>query len=360
MKNFLLFLFFVIPIVIFSQKISCEETVQLYIIALEDFQSSPLLLHEEDKEMLVTKPWSCQTGYPSKIGKTKVKWFFFDDNLSDILKGDITKHNGRSFLSVSHNQQSPDTVKVRVHQKTLGQLEKGWSIKSVNEKIYPEYRKKNHDFLFVKVDSKWILKDKSNNADPMTPKKQEIEDIFQMGNKLNRLGKYQEALEHVERSMAMDSSAYQRYMFKADIKVKLGMFDSAISDVTKCIERCDCPTRELHGPSYYLKRAEIHLLKGDNSSALEDTNQSILLNPNNYKAYVSRAKLSIRFQKFESALVDLNKAMEMKNNQAEIYLLRGTVNIALGNNKAACPDLEIAIGAGFEQHRIWVEENCKY
>lgn len=359
MKNIILILILTVPIVAFSQKISCEETVQLYLIALEDFQTSPLILHKKDNEMLVTKPWVCQTALPSKVGDVKVKWFGFDDDLSEILEGDIKKHNGRSVILISHRQSSPDTVTVYVYQKILGNLETGRSFAPINEDIYTEYKKKNHDFLFVRNDSNWTLEAKSNDLNPITSKEQEIEEIFQKGNSLNSEGKYKEALDHVNRSMAMDSSMYQRYMFRARIKIKLGMFDSAISDVTKCIERCDCPTREFHVPSYYLERAEIHTLKGDNASALSDIEKSISLNPKAWKAYFSRAALLCQEKDFENALIDLNKAIELGANRIETYYLRGMVNIALGNDKAACSDLMVAINAGFEKPKNWVEENCK-
>ena len=348
-----------LPAVVMSQKISDEDAAKLYVEALTDFESSPLKIHEKDKKVLVTQSAINAAEFPNKIGQSEVKWIRLDDNLSDDLKGDIEKHNGRSVITISHRQSSADSVKVRVDQWIISNLSAGLTISPIDKKLYDEYLNKNHDYLFVKFDSKWLLIEKSKDLDPTTALQQEIEDIFQEGNRLNRQGKFKEALDHVERSMAMDSSLYQRYMFKADIKVELGMYESAISDITKCIERCDCSTREFHVPSYYLKRSEIHRLNNNYDAALDDINMSISLNPNAWKAYLARATVLMKLDDFQSALTDLNKSMELDQDQVVIYYLRGLVNIALENNRAACSDLKTAIEGGFEQPKNWVKDNCK-
>ena len=98
------------------------------------------------------------------------------------------------------------------------------------------------------------------------------EEIFQRGNKLEREGRYKEALVFVDSSLSIDSSLYQRYGFRADIKVKLGMIESAIIDISRCIEKCNCPTRKFHVSNYYLERSELQFRINDESAALDDIN----------------------------------------------------------------------------------------
>jgi tetratricopeptide (TPR) repeat protein len=359
MKNFIIVCIIALPLAGISQTLSCKEAAKIYTIVLEDFQSSPLLLHEMDRQMLVTKPQSCHTNLPSNIGNSEVSWIHFDDIITGLLNTSKTNNSGRSVILITHNQPSPDSVTVRIDQWTLGDLEKGISLKPINIDIHPEYKNKNHDFTFIRVDSSWELVNKSNDANPQTQEQQEVEATFQKGNKLYQQGKYEEALYFVNESMAIDSSLYQRYMFRARIKVELQMFESAISDVTKCIERCDCSTREVHVPQYYLERAEIHMLNNDFTSALDDINKSISLHPDNWKAYDSRAVLYIQLEEFENALTDLNYSIQLNSKAVRSYYHRGIANLNLGFRNAACEDFQVAINAGYEEPVSWFSDNCK-
>src|SRR5690606_8957760 len=92
---------------------------------------------------------------------------------------------------------------------------------------------------------------------PISANSQSAEEIFQRGSSLGFDGKYKEALIYVDKSLNMDSSLYQRFGFRAELKTKLGMIDEAIDDVSRCIEKCKCPTRKYHVSDYYLERAQL-------------------------------------------------------------------------------------------------------
>ncbi|MBX2841372.1 MAG: hypothetical protein KTR26_06345 [Flammeovirgaceae bacterium] len=188
---------------------------------------------------------------------------------------------------------------------------------------------------------------------------QDAESIFQKGNSLSLKGKYKEALNYVNRSLELDSSLYQRYGFRAEIKTNLGMYESAIQDITKCINKCTCPTRKYHVASYYLERAELYIKKGDSQSALNDANSSIRTNPNEWKAYVYRSKLLLANSKNAKALSDLNKAITLDNNQAESFIMRGELLIKMGDKKAACQDFSKVLGWGFDEYELWIKKNCQ-
>lgn len=187
---------------------------------------------------------------------------------------------------------------------------------------------------------------------------QDAEEIFQKGNSLTWDGKYEEALDYVNRSLAIDSSLYQRFGFRAEIKENLGLYSEAIDDITKCINKCSCKTRKYHVASYYLERAELYIKKGDSTSALSDANNSIKTNPNDWKAYNYRSKLLIKNGQNQEALTDLNKSISIDNNQAESYQLRGELLVKLNRSKEACGDLTKIIGWGFDEYESWVKKNC--
>lgn len=359
MKSVLVILIMTLSFTVFSQKTSSKVITQLYISVLEYFENSPLKLHEKDNEILVSKAECDDMILPEKVGNSNVKWFCFDEGLSKVLKGDMKLHNGRSVILISYKQPSRDTIKVRIDQRTLKNIGKGTTYIPINEDIHPEYKSKNHNYFFVKIDSNWRLAKQTRRTNPITEKAKIVEDLFQKGNSLSRQGKYKKALECVEKSMALDSSLYQRYMFRATLKIKIGNFDSAISDVTTCLERCECSTKNIHVASYYLKRAEIHILNNDSFSARNDVDKSISLNPNNWKSYSLRATLLFASEDYKDALTDLNKSIDLNKNQADIYFLRGAVHLKIGNKGKACADFLIAIESGNEEPRNWVEENCE-
>lgn len=360
MKSILLVVItFALPLFAVSQKLSNEEVIQLYIEALEDFETSPLKLHKMDSKVLIDKPNCESTNLPNEIGKSAVEWFCFDQDLTQQLEGKLKKHNGRSVILTSHRQPHPDTITVRVDQWTLGNIGDGTRFIPINEDLQPEYKKKNHDFVFLKVDSKWKLIEKSNRLKSRTEKAKEIEEIFQKGNSLSREGKYKEALEHVERSMSMDSSLYQRYLFSADLKAKLGMYESAISDVSKCIERCNCTQRESHVSTYLIRRASLHEQNNDFDLAMADANESISFNSKSWQSYLFRGQLLAKSQQFQKALDDLNKSAELNDNKPEIFISRGLVHSKLGNMEEACSDFKIVKDWGFDEAKQWMKANCK-
>jgi len=350
---------FSLPLFAVSQELPKQEVVQLYIEALQDFESSPLKLHKMDSKILVAKPHCENRNLPARIGGSVVEWFCFDQNLPQQLDGKLEKHNGRSVILTSHRRPSPDTVIVRVDQWTLGNIDNRIRFIPINEDSHPEYKNKNHDYVFLKINSKWELIKKANRLRPLTEKDMEIEEIFQKGNSLSREGKYKEALEHVERSMAMDSSLYQRYLFRADLKAKLGMYESAISDVTKCIERCKCTNRKFHVSSYLLKRASLHEQSNDFDLAMADVSESIISNPKSWESYLYRGQLLAKSQKFNEALDDLNRAAELNDNEPAIFISRGLVHAKIGNMKEACSDFRILEDWGNEDAKKWLKANCK-
>jgi tetratricopeptide (TPR) repeat protein len=188
---------------------------------------------------------------------------------------------------------------------------------------------------------------------------QDAEEIFQQGNSLSMDGKYKEALAYVDRSLNMDSSLYQRFGFRAELKFKLGMIEEAIGDISRCIDKCKCPTRKYHVSDYYLERSELQLLLKNQQAAMEDVNKSISNNPNNWKAYNFRSGLFITNGQVPLALADLNKSFAINNNEATTLIVRGKLKIEIGDLEGACSDLSKVADWGFDEFDTWIEKNCK-
>lgn len=188
---------------------------------------------------------------------------------------------------------------------------------------------------------------------------QDTEAIFQKGNSLHSQGKYKEALEQVNLSLSMDSSLYQRYHFRAEIKENLGMIDSAIDDITKCIDRCTCPKRSFHVSSYLLKRANLHVLNENYNAALDDLDSSISNNPQNVLSYDLKSELLYQFGDKEEALKHLDKSIQVFDDNELSYMLRARLRLQTGNVDGACQDFRKLVEFGYDEMEAWIILNCK-
>ena len=187
---------------------------------------------------------------------------------------------------------------------------------------------------------------------------QNAEQIFQRGNALSENGKYEEALFYVDSSLNIDSSLYQRYGFRSELNFKLGRYEAAIVDITKCIERCKCTTRKYHVSYYLLERAQLQLLNGNREAAISDASKSITFNTNNWKSYNFRGIVRIKSGELNDALADLNRSIAIDDNQAESFITRGKLKIEMGDHVGACSDLSKVVSWGFDEFEPWIEENC--
>ncbi len=188
---------------------------------------------------------------------------------------------------------------------------------------------------------------------------QDAEGIFQRGNSLFSQGKFKEALIYVDSSLNIDSSLYQRYFFRAQIKFNLGMPESAINDLSRCIDKCNCPTRNHHVSDYYLKRGELQFYLKNQSKSMADINQSLSYNPKNWEAYNFRSLLFIGRGQIQLALADLDKSYLINDNEATTLIARGKLRIEIGDIEGACVDLSKVVDWGFDEFEPWLSNNCR-
>ena len=188
---------------------------------------------------------------------------------------------------------------------------------------------------------------------------QRAEELFQRGNSLSFNEQYEEALVYVNQSLSMDSSLYQRYMFRAGLKAKLGMIESAIEDVNKCIERCKHKLRKYHVSSYYLERAKLQVLKNDRQQAIVDATKCISINLRSWQAYNFRADLLAKEGKLNDAITDLTKSIGIDENQSDSFIARGKLRIEIGDIEGACKDFSKVVEWGFDEFKPWIKNNCR-
>ena len=81
----------------------------------------------------------------------------------------------------------------------------------------------------------------------------------------------------------------------------------------------------------------------DFSSAIEDYNRVIELNPNFAVAYFNRGLVKARQNYFEDAVQDYSKYISLKPNNPKVYLIRADANARLNRNKEAIEDYSVYI-----------------
>jgi tetratricopeptide (TPR) repeat protein len=142
-------------------------------------------------------------------------------------------------------------------------------------------------------------------------------------------------------------------------RTQLGMIESAIADITKCINKCKCPTRMYHTSNYYLERAELYLRSNEVSASLADANKSISINAKNWPAYNFRSGLLVKSGKLQDALRDLDKSIQLNDNEASSFINRAKLRIEMGDIEGACGDLSKVRDWGIDDFDSWLKRNCK-
>jgi tetratricopeptide (TPR) repeat protein len=93
----------------------------------------------------------------------------------------------------------------------------------------------------------------------------------------------------------------------------------------------------------YHKHGVQELKKGNYVGALEDFTQTIRLEPDNPKAFVSRGMTYFYMQEFDKALSDLTQAIKLDPNDTEALANRGGVYVLIGEFDKAIADEDAAL-----------------
>lgn len=120
----------------------------------------------------------------------------------------------------------------------------------------------------------------------------------------------------------------------AQALTSLKKFDEALEHLNKSIDLND---KTGNG---YILRARLQAAKGDNAKAEEDLNSALKVNPTNLAALLMRAEIRARDEKYDLAEGDINRALEIRPDIPQAILLRAGVYAAQKKFNAAITDLE--------------------
>jgi len=116
-----------------------------------------------------------------------------------------------------------------------------------------------------------------------------------------------------------------------------GDYDRAIQDTDQAI------LLNPDEPSFYYTRGLAYKRKGDFDHAIQEFNEAIRLNPNFERAYYDRGNAYIDKEEYDRAIQDLNEAIRLNPNNANNYNNRGVAYMRKGDYGAAIKDDNRAI-----------------
>ena len=125
------------------------------------------------------------------------------------------------------------------------------------------------------------------------------------------------------------------YYYRSLIYKQLGDFESAIKDITKCIEASS--ERE-----YFMlsQRADYYQESGKFEESIADWTEIIKGKPTNVLAYAGRGWCHELMGNEKEAMKDYDKGIEVDTEYPYIYMLRGELHQKQGNQEAAVKDFE--------------------
>lgn len=154
---------------------------------------------------------------------------------------------------------------------------------------------------------------------------------------LQKLERYEEALESINKGISFDSKDSRLHQLKGDVLTKFKRYEKAIAAYTRSIEL------QPSSYAYYNRGLLKYDYMKDQQGALSDYTEAIKLDPDLVEAYANRGVVRGASGDRKGALADYAKAIKLKPNYAEVYASRGATQFVLGNKKEAFADYKEAI-----------------
>jgi len=125
-------------------------------------------------------------------------------------------------------------------------------------------------------------------------------------------------------------------VYRADCYSELGLYEKAIADVSKVLEKE--PDWQL-----YCFRGDYYRLSGDLDAAIEDFSAAIEEMPNEAYCYYSRGWAYEMMGQREKAMEDYNMGLDLTDKYPYLNLMRGEMLLLEGNKEEAEADFEVVL-----------------
>lgn len=130
---------------------------------------------------------------------------------------------------------------------------------------------------------------------------------------LNKLGKYQEALQYADDALALDSTYTIAYGDKADAYYSMNKTMMAIEVLTEAIRLCPDEV------SFYGERARMYMYAGLYRNAIDDIDLALSMDKENVSYLMSRVEIYQRMKRYEEAIVDCKNVIRIETQHSEEF-----------------------------------------
>lgn len=159
---------------------------------------------------------------------------------------------------------------------------------------------------------------------------------FQQADALFEKGAYQESIEALTKTIALDQHHIKSYMLRANAYMMLMQHQKAIPDLNKVVE---LSPGEADG---YYYRGLCHYTLKEIQEAIVDFTLTIRNNPDHSNAYYWRAYCYYLIEKNHPAIEDYNKTLKLSPDNSEVYYYRGLSYFDLKDFNSAENDFKLA------------------
>ena len=215
----------------------------------------------------------------------------------------------------------------------------------------------------------------ANSIEVVDDQKLTDKDYFQKGTTFLMKSNFNDAIIQYNKAINLNPKYIDAYSNRGESKLKLGQYESAISDF-QIAEKLGLQTSNFYlfyGYAYYMLkqpnnglpylekaieldsnngyayrwRGEIKYDKNDNKGAVEDYTKAILISPT-ASNYFARGLAYYYLKDYNAAIEDMNKAIELNPNNSQYYYDRGDAKDNINDFDGACKDWKIAKSNGYD------------
>jgi len=162
------------------------------------------------------------------------------------------------------------------------------------------------------------------------------EDYALRGEYYSELGEFDKARADFESFLSLMPVA-DAFLGRGCFRMKMGELTSALDDFNRAVEME--PTNAMA----YSNRGAVYRKLDDLENAIKNYDLAIQINPDYATAYVNRAFAYYSIGRYADGIADCNRALELRPNLSNTYDNRGLCRAALGDKEGARADFQRAL-----------------
>ncbi|MBS1779524.1 MAG: tetratricopeptide repeat protein [Bacteroidetes bacterium] len=167
-----------------------------------------------------------------------------------------------------------------------------------------------------------------------------------VGGVYMKQGDYAEALEHIQKAVALDDKNYKAWYNLGVLHLRRGKYREAEDALDRCIAINEYSKA-------LFSRALLFQQTGQYLRALNDINKVLEQEPDNARAYYVKGSCEDQDGDYQQAIGSFNKAIEYGDGDPIFYLGRGIAEVKSGNAQDAITDMGHVIDHNPKSGQAW-------